>query len=97
MINVTFTEDAQKNHFTHSLNIQGLLPILSFNLPLTEEEVNKILGKEFTRPRIKRKKLKLIKKGLKDGRLKFFLDSTLKVDDYSRVFNICLTKIDKAI
>ncbi|EKU54448.1 hypothetical protein ACINWC323_3239 [Acinetobacter sp. WC-323] len=43
---------------------------------------------------IKRKKLKRIKKELENGRLKFFLDSVLKVDDYSRKFNIQLTEIN---
>ena len=92
---ITFTDDSLVQTYRYTLSIEGLLPILCFNLKLTLAQRKQILGyEEMIGSSIKRKKLKRIKKELENGRLKFFLDSVLKVDDYSRKFNIQLTEIN---
>lgn len=80
------------NEKTHKLCVEGLLPFLLFELPMTHKERNRIVGTKVTRPNLSRKQLRKIEKKLERGYLKFFIDSVLRVDHYSKTFKIQLTE-----
>lgn len=81
-----------KSEQTHKLCVEGLLPFLFFELQMTQKERNRIIGTKVTRSTLSRKQLKKIEKKLEAGPVKFFIDSILRVDHYSKEFKIRLTE-----